>query len=44
MYILVIKQLLTMTIIGVGGFIFAKAFKTDEKERKFLSAMVNALQ
>lgn len=40
MYILVIKQLLTMTIIGIGGFIFAKAFKTDEKERKFLSKLL----
>ena len=40
MYILVIKQLLTMTIIGVGGFIFAKAFKTTENERKFLSKLL----
>ena len=40
MYLLVIKQLITMTIIGVGGFIFAKAFKTDEKERKFLSKLL----
>ena len=40
MYILVIKQLITMTIIGVGGFVFAKAFKTNEDERKFLSKLL----
>ena len=40
MYLLVIKQLVTMTLIGVGGFIFAKAFKVNENERQFLSKLL----
>lgn len=40
MYILVAKQLLTMAIIGFGGFIFAKIFKVTETERKFLSKLL----
>ena len=40
MYILVIKQLMTMTIIAIGGFIFAKAFKVTEDQRKFLSKLL----
>ncbi len=40
MYILVTKQLLTMAIIGLGGFIFAKIFKVTEGERKFLSKLL----
>ena len=40
MYLLVAKQLLTMAIIGLGGFIFAKIFKVTENERKFLSKLL----
>lgn len=40
MYILVSKQLLTMAIIGLGGFIFAKIFTVTESERKFLSKLL----
>ncbi|MBR1638488.1 MAG: AEC family transporter [Treponema sp.] len=40
MYVLVAKQLLTMAIIGLGGFIFAKIFKVNESERKFLSKLL----
>lgn len=40
MYILVTKQLVTMSIILIGGFIFAKAFKVQEAERKFLSKLL----
>ena len=40
MYILVTKQLITMAIIGLGGFIFAKIFKVNESERKFLSKLL----
>ena len=40
MYILVTKQLITMAIIGLGGFIFAKIFKVNESERKFLSRLL----
>ena len=40
MYILVSKQLLTMAIIGLGGFIFAKIFTVTETERKFLSKLL----
>ncbi|MCR4580802.1 MAG: AEC family transporter [Treponema sp.] len=40
MYILVTKQLITMAIIGLAGFIFAKAFKVTEGERKFLSKLL----
>lgn len=40
MYLLVLKQLVTMFIIGLAGFIFAKAFKVDEGQRKFLSKLL----
>ena len=40
MYILVTKQLLTMAIIGLCGFIFAKIFNVNENERKFLSKLL----
>lgn len=40
MYLLVAKQLFTMAIIGIGGFIFAKVFKVQEKEQKFLSKLL----
>lgn len=40
MYLLVTKQLITMSIIGLGGFIFAKIFKVTEPERKFLSKLL----
>lgn len=37
---LVIKQIITMAIIVIAGFIFAKAFKLGDKEQKFLSKML----
>lgn len=37
MYILVIKQLITMLFIVLAGFIFAKAFKFKDAEQKFVS-------
>lgn len=40
MYILVMKQLITMFLIGLAGFIFAKAFKVTEEQRKFLSKLL----
>jgi len=40
MYLLVIKQLITMTIIVVAGFVFAKAFKVGENEQKFISKIL----
>lgn len=40
MYILVVKQLVTMFIIGIAGFIFAKVFKVEESQRKFLSKLL----
>lgn len=40
MYLLVVKQLCTMFIIGIGGFIFAKAFKVSDEQQKFLSKML----
>lgn len=40
MYILVSKQLLTMAIIGMGGFIFAKIFTVTAIEHKFLSKLL----
>lgn len=40
MYVLVMKQLITMSLIGLGGFIFAKIFKVCETERKFLSKLL----
>ena len=40
MYVLVMKQLLTMFLIALGGFIFAKAFKVNEEHQKFLSKLL----
>lgn len=40
MYLLVVKQLCTMFIIGIGGFIFAKSFKVSDEQQKFLSKML----
>ena len=40
MYIFVMKQLVTMGLIAVGGFIFAKIFKVNEEQRKFLSKLL----
>lgn len=40
MYLLVIKQLLTMLFIVAAGFIFAKISKIGDKEQKFLSKML----
>ena len=37
MYALVFNQLMTMFIIGIGGFVFAKIFKVDNEQQKFLS-------
>jgi len=40
MYLLVLKQLLIMALIVIGGFIFAKAFKVGDREEKFLSKLL----
>lgn len=40
MYILVMKQLITMALIALGGFIFAKIFKVEESQQKFLSKLL----
>lgn len=40
MYLEVLKQLGVMTVIVIGGFIFAKAFKAGQKEQQFLSKML----
>lgn len=40
MYSLVFKQLLTMTILVVMGFIFAKAVKIEDTHQKFLSKLL----
>jgi len=40
MYLLVTKQLLTMAIILVAGFIFAKAFKVGASEQKLISKLL----
>ena len=40
MYILVMKQLVTMCLIALGGFIFSKAFKVQEEHQKFLSKLL----
>ena len=37
MALLVIKQLVIMALIALGGFIFAKSFGVGDKEQKFLS-------
>ena len=40
MYLLVMKQLITMALIALGGFIFAKVFKVEESQQKFLSKLL----
>ena len=40
MYILVMKQLITMCLIALGGFIFAKIFKVEDSQQKFLSKLL----
>ncbi|MCQ2576253.1 MAG: AEC family transporter [Treponema sp.] len=40
MYLLVLKQLTIMLVIGIGGFIFAKIFKCGDTEQKFLSKLL----
>lgn len=40
MYLLVMKQLITMLLIVLSGFIVARCFKVGDKEQKFLSKML----
>ena len=40
MALLVIKQLVIMALIALGGFIFAKSFGVSDKEQKFLSKLL----
>ena len=40
MALLVIKQLVIMALIALGGFIFAKSFGVCDKEQKFLSKLL----
>ena len=40
MYILVMKQLITMCLIALGGFIFAKIFEVNDSQQKFLSKLL----
>ena len=40
MYLLVMKQLITMLLIVLSGFIVAKCFKVGDKEQKFLSKLL----
>ncbi|MCQ2589316.1 MAG: AEC family transporter [Treponema sp.] len=40
MFFVVFKQLLIMALIVLGGFTFAKVFKVDDKEQKFLSKLL----
>ena len=40
MYILVMKQLITMCLIALGGFIFAKIFKVEDSQQKVLSKLL----
>ena len=40
MYILVMKQLITMALIALGGFVFARIFKVDDNQQKFLSKLL----
>lgn len=40
MYVLVMKQLITMCLIALGGFIFAKIFKVDDSQQKVLSKLL----
>ena len=34
------KQLITMCLIALGGFIFAKIFKVEDSQQKFLSKLL----
>ena len=40
MYVLVMKQLFTMCLIALGGFIFAKIFKVEDSQQKVLSKLL----
>ena len=40
MYLLVLKQLITMFWIALAGFIFAKIFKVEESQQKFVSKIL----
>ncbi len=40
MYILVMKQLITMSLIALTGFIFAKIFKVEDSQQKILSKIL----
>ena len=40
MYILVMKQLITMSLIALTGFIFAKVFKVEDSQQKILSKIL----
>ena len=40
MYLLVMKQLITMELIARGGFIFAQIFKVEESQQKCLSKLL----
>lgn len=40
MFVLVMRQLSIMAIIGLGGFIYAKIVKVEENESKFLSKLL----
>ena len=40
MYQLVLNQLVTMALIALAGFVFAKIVKVNEKEQKFLSKLL----
>lgn len=40
MFSLVMRQLTIMAVIGLGGFIYAKIMKVDDKESKFLSKLL----
>lgn len=40
MYVLVMKQLITMCLIALGGFIFAKIFKVEDSQQKVLSKLL----
>lgn len=40
MFYVVFKQLLIMALIVLGGFTFARVFKVDDKEQKFLSKLL----
>ena len=40
MYLLVMKQLFTMCLIALGGFIFAKIFKVEDSQQKIVSKLL----